>query len=256
MRNLAIVAVFGMFTACQADDKPAVAPEADATTHRDEPHEPHEPHEIDELNAVDVDSDTHKVELENDRVRVIRYRAPAGYTSNQHTHLGGAYVSLSDSQSITTLENGETVAGESKFGDAGAFFEFAGVKHVTANVGESDVEEVMVEVKRQEGAPIAPPTEDAVLVDPDHHTVEFENDVIRLLRMRYPEGYVTPPHNHYSGVNILLTDVHVSSGPEGEDVAPTESEAGVASWADGGEPHVTRNLGGPMELIRVELKVQ
>lgn len=208
-------------------------------------------------NAVDVDPDTHRVELENDYVRVIRYRAPAGYQSNLHTHEGGAYVALTSSKSRTRLESGETIEGESRPGDAGVFFEFAGMKHQTTNLGETEVEEVLVELKVLEGAtPREPPSQDAVEVDPDHHEVEFENELLRLVRMTYPEGYVTPPHNHYPGVNVLVSDVRAASGPEGEEVEPVESPAGTAAWADAGEPHVTRNLGGDMQLVRVEIKVR
>ena len=86
--------------------------------------------------------------------------------------------------------------------------------------------------------------------------VEFENELVRVVRMSYPEGYATPEHNHYAGVNILLTDIRAASGPEGEESEPAENEAGFAAWADTGEPHITTNLGGEMMLIRVELKIQ
>lgn len=207
-------------------------------------------------NAVDVDPDTHRVELENDWVRVIRYQAPPGYVSNRHTHVGGAYVSLSNGASSTTIENGDTAGGKSQVGDTGAFFEFAGVMHTTENVGTTDIEEILIEVKVDGGAASDPPSHDAVQVDPAHHTIEFENDLIRLIRMKYPEGYVTPPHNHYPGVNVFISDVTAASGPDGEDGDPVTNASGVATWADTGEPHVTRNLGGELHIVRVELKVQ
>ena len=65
-------------------------------------------------NAVDVDSDSHKVELENSLVRIVRYEASPGYRSNLHTHIGGAYVSLTNAKSRTTLENGETVGARAR----------------------------------------------------------------------------------------------------------------------------------------------
>ena len=93
--------------------------------------------------------------------------------------------------------------------------------------------------------------------NPVSHKVEFENDLVRVVRMNYPEGYATPPHNHYPGVSISLSDVKATSAPEGEETETAEQEAGVAGWSDGGgDPHVTRNLGGEMHIVRVELKVQ
>ena len=115
----------------------------------------------------------------------------------------------------------------------------------------------MVELKMEGGTPVDPPSHDAVEVDGDHHKVEFENDLVRVVRMNYPEGYATPPHNHYPGVGISLSEVKATSAPEGEETETVEQEAGVATWSDGGgDPHVTRNLGGEMHIIRVELKVQ
>jgi len=37
---------------------------------------------------------------------------------------------------------------------------------------------------------------DAVTADPKHYTVEFENDIVRILRVRLRAGDSTPPHSH------------------------------------------------------------
>jgi quercetin dioxygenase-like cupin family protein len=128
--------------------------------------------------------------------------------------------------------------------------------HIEENFGETMSDGVLVELKKERGTPLDAPSHDAVEIDTDHHTVEFENELVRVVRMRYPEGYETPPHNHYPGVNIHLADFRAASGPEGEDVEPIEGKAGSTSWADNGKPHVTRNLGGELHLVRVEIKVQ
>ena len=192
------------------------------------------------LNAVDVEPDIGTVEFENELVRVIRTRRPAGHKSKMHTHLPGVYVSLN----------------EDTLGEIGNTFDNAGEEHETENTTDTESHGVMVELKVDSGTSVEAPSHDAVVVDPEHHTVEFENELVRVVRMTYPEGYTTPEHNHYAGVNILLTDIRAASGPEGEESEPAENEAGYAAWVDTGEPHITRNLGGEMHLIRVELRVQ
>lgn len=243
MKNILIFIVFVGLVGCQPADEPAATVEPEA-----------KPEET-SLNAVDVDSDINTVEFENDWVRVIRIKAPAGHTSNRHTHEGGVFVSLTDGKSKGTVDGGDTNETETKLGDIGNTFDMVGVPHVTENLGDAESEGVMVELKIEGGNPIDAPSHDAVEVDGEHHTVEFENDRVRVVRMRYPDGHATPPHNHYPGVNIVLSDSRVASGPEGEDVEAVETVAGTASWADGGEPHVTRSLDGELHLVRVELKV-
>ena len=192
------------------------------------------------LNAVDVEPDISKVEFENDLVRVVRTRRPAGHKSKMHTHLPGVYVSLN----------------EDTLGEVGNTFDNAGEQHETENTTDTESHGVMVELKVTSGTAVEAPSHDAVVTDGDHHTIEFENELVRVVRMTYPEGYATPEHNHYAGVNILLTDARAMSGPEGEESEPAENEAGLVAWADGGEPHITTNLGGEMQLIRIELKVK
>lgn len=244
MRNLlvflAVVGLGGCQPAADAPAEPAPAAEEEVS-----------------LNAVDVDPDINTVEFENDWVRVIRIKTPPGHKSNRHTHDGGVYVGLTDSKGKSALDDGEVMESEGKAGDIGDTFEMIGVPHVSENVGDTEDEGVLVELKIDSGAPVAPPSHDAVAVDGEHHTVELENDLVRVVRMTYPEGYATPPHNHYPGVNILLSDAKATSAPEGEETEPVENEAGIAAWSDGGgDPHVTRNLGDEMHIVRVELKVQ
>lgn len=243
MKNLVIFGTLLMFTGCGPAEEPAHEPAEEAT-----------PVAV-SLDVVEAESDVTEVEFENDLVRVIRTRRPAGHEGARHTHGKGVSVGLTNGSYRATFDNGEVNEGEGKVGEVGNTFD--GMEpHVTANVGDSDMEGVMVELKVESGTPVDAPSHDAVEVDGEHHVVEFENELVRVIRMKYPEGYATPPHNHYAGVNVLLTDATATSAAEGEETEPAESSAGLAAWADSGEPHVTRNLGGEIEIVRVELKVQ
>ena len=241
----ALVFLFG----CQpAEEQPPQA----------EPEEVAAPTEDQSLDATLTDGDVYVVEFENEWVRIIRATSPPGHKTNRHTHRGGVYVTLEGSPGRSTFDDGEVAESEAPNpGDIGDTFAIAGLPHVSENLGDTPNTGVMVELKIEDGSPLDPPSQDAVVVDGDHHTVELENELVRVVRMHYPEGYSTPPHNHYPGVGIALNAVKATSSPDDDADDVVEQEAGAATWSDGGgEPHVTRNLGGDMHLIRVELKVR
>jgi quercetin dioxygenase-like cupin family protein len=48
--------------------------------------------------------------------------------------------------------------------------------------------------------------QDAVVVDPQHHKVEFETDQVRVLRIAFPPGEQSVMHSHPCAVAIGLTD--------------------------------------------------
>lgn len=92
--------------------------------------------------------------------------------------------------------------------------------------------------------------QDAITADPRHYTVEFENDIVRVLRVRLGAGDSTPAHTHSAYCAIELTD---SSLKEGN--APTaESKAGQVFCGDA-TSHAPKNVGKALaESIVVEFK--
>jgi len=96
--------------------------------------------------------------------------------------------------------------------------------------------------------------EDAVKADPQHYTVEFENDRVRVIRIKYGPGEKSVMHTHGPHVAIFLTDNNVRMTlPDGTSSELT-GEAGATLWTDADE-HLPENLSDkPFELILVELK--
>ncbi len=96
--------------------------------------------------------------------------------------------------------------------------------------------------------------EDAVIADPQHYTVDFENDRVRVIRIKYGPGEKSVMHTHSPNVTILLTDNTVRfTLPDGTSSEVT-GEAGGAQWRDA-EEHLPENLGDePLEVVLVELK--
>ena len=96
--------------------------------------------------------------------------------------------------------------------------------------------------------------EDAVIADPEHYTVEFENDRVRVIRIKYGPGEKSVMHTHGPNVAIFLTGSTVRMTlPDGTSSEDTQ-EAGGTQWSDA-EEHLPENLSDePMEVVLVELK--
>jgi len=96
--------------------------------------------------------------------------------------------------------------------------------------------------------------EDAVKADPQHYTVEFENDKVRIIRIKYGPGEKSVMHTHGPNVGIFLTDSTVRMTlPDGTSMELT-TETGGTQWADA-EEHLPENLSDEaMEVVLVELK--
>jgi hypothetical protein len=102
---------------------------------------------------------------------------------------------------------------------------------------------------------------DAMAAAPEHHTLLFENEHIRVLDAHVGAGETVPIHTHcWPGVLYIL-DVSdfVRRNPEGEVVLDTRGSshapAGSAVWGDVLTPHSLENVGEhELRNITVELK--
>ena len=96
---------------------------------------------------------------------------------------------------------------------------------------------------------------DAVTADPKHYTVEFENDVIRVLRIKYAPGETSKMHSHDANCAIFLADGPMRMAlPDGSSSMAPANEAGVVACSDA-EVHLPTNTGDKnVELILVEMK--
>ncbi len=99
-----------------------------------------------------------------------------------------------------------------------------------------------------------PEGKDPTKVDPKHYSVEFENDKVRVLRIKYGPGEKSVMHGHPALIGVFLTDGQVRfTYPDGktEDVT---TKAGQVMHFDAVE-HDPENLSSkPFEVIGIELK--
>jgi quercetin dioxygenase-like cupin family protein len=97
------------------------------------------------------------------------------------------------------------------------------------------------------------PKVDPVKADSRHYTVEFENDKIRVVRIKYGAKEKSVMHSHPESVSVFLNDSKAKfTYPDGKS-ENIEAKAGQVMHMDAFE-HDPENLGGPFELIQIELK--
>ena len=95
-----------------------------------------------------------------------------------------------------------------------------------------------------------PQNRDAVAADPKHYSVEFENDIVRVLRVKIGAGDSAPAHGHsaYCAVEITDSSLREGTGPV------SESKAGQVFCGDA-LSHAPTNVGKAVaESIVVEFK--
>ena len=199
---------------------------------------------------VKVDAKHYTVMLDNDQVRVLKIRYGAKEKSVMHEHPGSVVVFLTNSNVQFTLPDGSKVKGGGKAGDVQ--FADAG-KHLPQNMGAAAMQGVLVELK---GGPAgsAKVTLDPVKVDPTRHKVVFENDRVRVLRVKFKAHDKTKEHEHPNGVAVYLTDVKAKFTLADGKTREGGGKRGNVTWA-AAEKHSVQNMTAkPADIILVELK--
>ncbi len=128
--------------------------------------------------------------------------------------------------------------------------------HTSEIVSDAPVSMVEVEIKKP-GDPSKKVTTalDPPVIDPKHYKIEFENDQVRVVRVKFPAHQGAPMHEHQlNRVVVYLTDQNTRmTSPDGK-VDTSTHKAGEASWG-GPTKHKEDNLmDGPFEAIVVEFK--
>jgi hypothetical protein len=95
---------------------------------------------------------------------------------------------------------------------------------------------------------------DPVEVDPKHYRVEFENDRVRVLRVKFGPHEKSVMHGHPAGISISLTNRDLKFALPNGRVRHLIGRPGEVVWYDAHE-HLPENLSSqPYEGIHIELK--
>ena len=99
---------------------------------------------VTQQDPVSVDPKHYTVELENERVRVLRIRYGPGEKSEMHSHPDGVIVFLTDAKARFTYPDGKT---EEIRGKAGEVAPLPAMTHLPENLSDESFEVVLVELK-------------------------------------------------------------------------------------------------------------
>src|SRR5262249_3188824 len=144
-----------------------------------------------ELDAAKADPQHHKVEFENDWVRVLRFRISPHEKTPLHDHPSVVVLYLTDGDLKLTPPDGEVSEAHPK---AGAASWRGPTAHTVENIGAKPVEGIGVEPKGAGNPAWTPPTRDAVKVNAHDNKMEFENDQVRIIRVTVGKGESEPMH--------------------------------------------------------------
>jgi hypothetical protein len=97
---------------------------------------------------------------------------------------------------------------------------------------------------------------------PKNYKVEFENDFVRVIRVKYDAREKTAMHDHSDDPVLIvpLTDSHVRfTVPDGK-VIESKRKTGEALWFEGASripQHAVENAADqPFEQLRIEIKAR
>ena len=193
--------------------------------------------------------------FENDQVRVLKAVDKPHVKNAPHAHkLNRVMVYLGDGTQEIAPEGGkaETV----KLNKGEVQFSKAVASHTSEVTSDEPLTIVEVELKNQgkpgklETGPLDP-----LKVAPNNYHLEFENDQVRVTRVKMPAHSGVPQHQHTLNrvvVNLSDQDTRMTSA-EGK-VQESKHKTGDASFS-GPVTHKEENLQDiPFEAIMIELK--
>jgi quercetin dioxygenase-like cupin family protein len=95
---------------------------------------------------------------------------------------------------------------------------------------------------------------DPVAVDPQHYTVEFENEKVRVLRIKFGPHEKSAMHAHTSAIEINLTIAHLIVTYRDGRTENVHAKAGQVRLFPAAEWQPENLSDFPYEAIAIELK--
>jgi quercetin dioxygenase-like cupin family protein len=204
-----------------------------------------------ELDAPKADPTHHKVEFENEYVRIVRATIPPHEKTALHDHPSLVSVLLSDGDLKITSADGKVSEVHMKKGSA-TWRGPTSPAHVAENIGEKPYFQIIVEPKGPPNPAWKPPPRDVTKVA-GADKVEFENEYVRILRATFKKGDRSAMHDHPSGVHIALDDSHLrSTTPDGK-TTEVRYKAGEAKFRPA-LSHAVETLDDGHTSIIIDLK--
>jgi quercetin dioxygenase-like cupin family protein len=192
--------------------------------------------------------------IDNDQVKVIHAHENPHVKTRLHQHkVNRVMIYENAGKQIIAEEGGAQRTLDFKAGDVK--WSPAGGMHTAEIVSNGPVSIVEVELKKAGKTDWKPGALDPVKVDPKHYKIEFENNQVRVLRVKIGPHETAPMHEHgLNRVVVYLTDQEIKVTSKDGKVEVARHKAGDVSW---GAPmtHKEENVTGkPFEVVVAEIK--
>jgi quercetin dioxygenase-like cupin family protein len=195
--------------------------------------------------------------IDNDQVRVLN----VVMRPHEKTHFHQHNVNCVMIYLQAGIQNFHSMAGEksvSAFRSGDVKWSPAGAMDVAELTSNRPVNVIEVELKKQVLGTQAlgrVNVLDPAKIDSAHYKMEFENDQVRVLRVKYGPRDIAPMHQHtLNRVVVYLTDQESSVTDIDGKVKAARHKAGEVGWGTAAK-HTEQNLGEtPFEVIVVEPK--
>jgi len=206
------------------------------------------------LAAMPLFSQGRKPDLENDQVRVLVVTEQPHIKTSLHKHDVNRvmiYLNAGKQEFVTEGKNSEVVykAGEAKWSPAGGM-------HTAELMSSDQMKIVEVEIKKPgDPAKVVNTPLDPPKIDKQDYHVEFENNQVRVVRVKMAAHRKVPEHEHQlNRVVVYLSDQDgTMTTPDGQ-TTKAQHKPGEVSWGGPVKHREENMMDKPFEAIVVELK--
>ncbi|HUF09444.1 MAG TPA: hypothetical protein VMO47_09000, partial [Rhodothermales bacterium] len=205
------------------------------------------------MDATVVAPDVYTVIHEDERVRILDMKLPAGVTDGMHSHPDEAVYFIKGSKLRIHLPDGESM--EMDVPD-GAPLSHEAWTHTVENIGDSLLHAVVFELKEgaRDSAGVIPEGMGAAETSPDVYSVLLEDERVRILEMKLPAGQSDNEHVHTAEAVYFLSGgrarIHLPNGEVIEAEVPDGGFLSNPMWQ-----HRVENVGeSEVHAVIVELK--
>lgn len=159
-------------------------------------------------------------------VATLQPHAPVVSKAGHATHRVLIYM---DDGAMTVTDGGNTSTINFKRGDVR--WRPASGPYTAENISERPIRILEIDLKGGPTGPLPVTALDPVTVDPQHYTVDFENEFVRVLRVRFGPGETGARHEHI--LNRVVFYLNDQTNAKADDVrmagAATHTEANTSS---------------------------
>ena len=193
--------------------------------------------------------------FENDQVKVVRALEKAHVKGKAHEHkVNRVMVYLQAGEQRFEYQDGRAPEVFHWKADQVKWSPSNGT-HAPEVTGDESFNIIEVELKTPGANKAVTGPMDPVKLDKKDYSVEFENDQVRVVRVKVGAHKSTPMHEHATNrVTIFLTDQKFRITDDAGTVTSGDHKAGEAAWGTP-QKHKEENLSDqPFEALFVELK--